>query len=120
MDRLDITPPHFLVLMVLWEKGRKPVSDIARKRSLNINTMIPLLKGMEQQEMIERRQSEDDERKVIVQLTEKGIGLKGQAVKTPEELVNRLLKSGLHVDELIQLKNNLHDMISLLSGRPVF
>ncbi len=47
LDRLGITYPQYLVLMILWEEDGVPVNDIAKKLILNTNTITPLLKRME-------------------------------------------------------------------------
>ena len=49
LDKLDITYPQYLVLMILWENDNVPVNDIAKKLILKTNTITPLLKRMEQQ-----------------------------------------------------------------------
>jgi len=115
LDNLGITYPQYLVLMVLWENDSIPVNDIARKLLLNTNTITPLLKRMEQQGLVNRIRSKKDERKVFVQLTEKGERLKAKALQIPEELIKRLSDSELKIDDLIKLKENLNSIISLLS-----
>ena len=47
LDRLGITYPQYLVMMVLWEKDGISVNEIAEKLILNTNTVTPLLKRME-------------------------------------------------------------------------
>lgn len=115
LDKLGITYPQYLVLMVLWETNTIPVNDIAKKLILNTNTITPLLKRMEQQGLITRERSDTDERKVMVQLTEKGKTLQEEAALIPNELVKRLSDSELKLDDLIRLKENLHSIISFLS-----
>lgn len=115
LDRLEITYPQYLVLMVLWENDSLPVNDIAKKLILNTNTITPLLKRMEQEGLLFRKRSVKDERKVIVQLTEKGKGLQKKAAEIPEELVKRLSESELKLDDLIKLKESLNTIISFLS-----
>lgn len=115
LDKLGITYPQYLVLMVLWETNTIPVNDIAKKLILNTNTITPLLKRMEQQGLITRERSDTDERKVMVQLTEKGKTLQEEAALIPDELVKRLSDSELKLDDLIRLKENLHSIISFLS-----
>ena len=66
LDKLGITYPQYLVLMVLWENDRLQVNDIAKKLILNTNTITPLLKRMEKQGLIIRKRSEQDERSVLV------------------------------------------------------
>lgn len=115
LDSLGITYPQYLVLMVLWENDSIPVNDIAKKLILNTNTITPLLKRMEQQELLFRKRSDKDERKVIVQLTEKGKTLQEEAVKIPEELIKRLSDSELKIEDLVKLKEKLNSIISFLS-----
>ncbi|HOW30609.1 MAG TPA: MarR family transcriptional regulator [Bacteroidales bacterium] len=115
LDKLKITYPQYLVLLVLWEHDNQPVNDIAKKLILNTNTITPLLKRMEQQGLIIRKRSDVDERKVLVQLTEAGVNLKAEASRIPEELARRLSDSDLKIEELIRLKQSLNTLISFLS-----
>ncbi|MCX2837820.1 MarR family transcriptional regulator [Salinimicrobium sp. MT39] len=115
LDRLEITYPQYLVLMVLWETNGLTVNDIARKLLLNTNTITPLLKRMEQQALITRERSKKDERKVLVKLTSKGRDLQEQAAQIPEALEKRLLDSQLEIDDLVKLKERLNDVIEFLS-----
>lgn len=115
LDELGITYPQYLVLMVLWENDTRPVNDIAKKLILNTNTITPLLKRMEHQGLITRERSEKDERKVLVQLTEKGKGLQEKASQIPGELAKRLSESNLNLDDLVRVKEYLNSIISFLS-----
>lgn len=115
LDRLEITYPQYLVLMVLWENDSLPVNDIAKRLILNTNTITPLLKRMEKQGLISRKRSEVDERKVLVQLTEKGKDLQEKASGVPEELIKRISVSDLKQDDLLKLRESLNEIISFLS-----
>lgn len=115
LDSLEITYPQYLVLMVLWENDSLAVNDIAKKLLLNTNTITPLLKRMEQQDLVIRKRSEKDERKVLVQLTEKAESLKEKASEIPGELLNRLSDSDLILEDLVKMKDNLNSIIALLS-----
>lgn len=117
LDQLGITYPQYLVLMILWERDHISVNEIAKKLILNTNTITPLLKRMEQQELLKRKRSKDDERKVIVQLTQQGKQLQEQAATIPEKLTHQLLNGGLDVNDLIKLKDNLSSIIDLLSKK---
>ena len=117
LDKLGITYPQYLVLMILWEEDGMPVNDIAKKLILNTNTITPLLKRMENQGIIKRKRSRQDERKVIVQLTAKGRELQEEAALIPEKLAGRLVEGELNVDDLIRMKEMLDSMIRSLSGK---
>ena len=116
LDKLAITYPQYLVLLVLWEDNEITVNDIAKKLILNTNTITPLLKRMEKQGLINRKRSTTDERKVIIKLSESGIAMKEKAALIPEKLAKKLLKGPLNVDELIKLKNDLGIIIDFLKG----
>lgn len=115
LDKLGITYPQYLVLMILWENDGLPVNDIAKKLILNTNTITPLLKRMEKDSIIKRKRSGEDERKVIVQLTEKGRKLQEEAAMIPEQLAARLIEGELMIDDLFRLKEMLDSMIRSLS-----
>lgn len=117
LDQLQITYPQYLVLMVLWEEDGMPVNDIAKKLILNTNTITPLLKRMEKQGLVVRERSKQDERKVIIKLSKYGFELQEKAKSIPEDLSKKLLNSSLEIKDLIHLKENLEDIISLLSGK---
>ena len=117
LDKLGITYPQYLVLMILWEEDGMAVNDIAKKLILNTNTITPLLKRMEKQELVKRERSKQDERKVIIKISNKGFDLQEQAKSIPEDLSKKLLNSSLEVKDLIHLKENLEDVIALLSNQ---
>jgi DNA-binding MarR family transcriptional regulator len=112
---MGITYPQYLVLMVLWENDNVSVNQITQKLFLNTNTVSPLLKRMEKLDLIERNRSIEDERIVIVQLTEKGKLLKGQAKPIPEKLLKIMLNENINLSEILQLKEMLNQWIEILS-----
>jgi len=115
LDRLGITYPQYLVLMILWEEDSVAVNDIAKKLILNTNTITPLLKRMEKQGLVKRKRSRDDERKVMIQLTENGRKLQEEASLIPEKLGSRLAAGELKVTDLVRLKKTLDSLILSLS-----
>lgn len=115
LDRLGITYPQYLVLMVLWEQDHQPVNDIARRLILNTNTITPLLKRLQAQGIIHRERSTEDERKVIVSLTQKGKELQEEAAQIPQQLVADLLNGPIKTEELLALKQQLYELIDFLN-----
>ena len=47
LDRLGLTYPQYLVMLVLWERDDVPVKDIGEKLFLDSGTLTPLLKRLE-------------------------------------------------------------------------
>lgn len=115
LDKMGITYPQYLVMMVLWENDETPVNQISEKLLLNTNTLSPLLKRMEKSGFIERNRSEEDERTVIIKLTEKGKHLKTEAAPVPDELAKILVTENIKLSEVMQLKDLLNEWIKMLS-----
>lgn len=117
LDKLGITYPQYLVLMVLWETDIISVNEISKKLILNTNTITPLLKRMEMQGILKRHRSESDERKVIVELTPKGKQMKNEAATIPRELAAGLISDSLKIEEMIDLKQKLESIIHILTEK---
>jgi DNA-binding MarR family transcriptional regulator len=117
LDKMRITYPQYLVLLVLWENDGITVNDITGKLMLNTNTVTPLLKRMESLGIISRNRSGSDERKVIISLTDKGKKMRLSASSIPEGLVNKLKNGALTIDQLIELRTNLNSLIDYLNQK---
>lgn len=115
LDKMNVTYPQYLVLMVLWENDEIAVNDISKKLFLNTNTLSPLLKRMEALNLLDRVRSKKDERKVIVKLTEKGNQLQEEAASIPSELIKVLAYEQTDLNEVLQLKEMLNKWIDVLS-----
>ena len=72
LSQQGLTYPQYLVLLVLWEKDKQPVNDIARRLYLETNTVTPLLQRMEKEGILLRTKGKKDARQMIVSLTAKG------------------------------------------------
>ena len=118
LDKLGITYPQYLVLMLLWEHEELTVNKIAEKLILNTNTVTPLLKRMEKEQILTRIQSKTDQRKVLITLTEKGKEMQVAAAEIPSNLLNRLNinMDQAQLDEALKLKNSLYNLISTLEN----
>lgn len=112
LDELGITYPQYLVLLVLWENDLQPVNTIAKTLHLQTNTVTPLLQRLEALKIVHRKKSENDERKVLVSLTGKGRQMKNEAAEIPFRLMEGIK---IPLEDLIGLRNQLHQMIDVLS-----
>src|SRR6187401_933787 len=104
LDKLGLTYPQYLVMLVLWERDGVPVKDIGERLLLDSGTLTPLLKRLEAAELVKRSRSTEDERQVLITLTSRGQALKEKARKVPEGI---LAASNCSVAELLAMKNEL-------------
>ncbi len=114
LDRLGITYPQYLVLMVLWEKDGLPVNDIAKRLALETNTATPLMQRMERMGLVSRRKGKVDTRQTIVSLTEKGRSLQKDAASVPSCMLDMLCQNGVNRESVFQLSPLLDDIIDHL------
>lgn len=83
LEKLGLTYPQYLVMLVLWETDGASVGTLSERLFLDSGTLTPLLKRMEQAELLTRRRSEQDERRVEIFLTVHGRKLQQRAASVP-------------------------------------
>ena len=69
---LGLTYTQYIVFLVLWEKDGISVTEIGARLMLDNGTLSPLLKKMEKAGYLERCRSKEDDRVVLITLTDKG------------------------------------------------
>lgn len=107
LDELGLTYPQYLVLSVLWSHDRQPVGAIASSLALESSTLTPLLKRLEAAGLVRRNRNPQNERQVIVELTERGVGLRDEAGCLGDEL---LRSSGQTAGELSALNHKVRSL----------
>jgi DNA-binding MarR family transcriptional regulator len=109
LDPMGLTHPQYLVMLALWEQSPRSVGEIAGLLQLDSPTLSPLLKRLEAAGFITRRRSNDDERRLDIELTARGRELRREAEKIPPAIVQRL---GVDVAELEALHASLTKVIA--------
>ncbi len=104
LEPLGITYTQYLVMMALWEYGRMTERQLGRILHLESSTLAPLLKRLESQGLIDRIAPESKERKLFLDLTEKGRAMKKQAEEVPEAMRSCI---PLETEEMQTLKSLL-------------
>ncbi|MCW4460923.1 MarR family transcriptional regulator [Sphingomonas sp. BT-65] len=74
-----MTYPQYLVLNVLWREDSQTVGSVANQLALESSTLTPLLKRLETAGLIQRARNPENERQVIVSITDKGAALRSKA-----------------------------------------
>ncbi|VTU20899.1 Organic hydroperoxide resistance transcriptional regulator [Variovorax sp. PBS-H4] len=107
LDKLKLTYPQYLVMLVLWERDGLMVSELGERLSLDSGTLTPLLKRLESNGLVARIRDLADERRVHVSLTTAGRRLKARAASVPACL---MAASQCSVDELVALTQQLQQL----------
>jgi MarR family transcriptional regulator, organic hydroperoxide resistance regulator len=113
LDRLGVTYPQYLALLVLWERDGLTVSDLGERLFLDSGTLTPLLKRLEAQGLVDRTRDPADERRVVIRLTDAGRALKADAVAIPGCILGA---TGCDVDEIVKLAEQVKLLRQRLAG----
>lgn len=86
LEPLGLTYPQYLVMLALWENNGVPIKHLVEATRLDSGTLTPILKRLEQKELILRRKGVEDERQWLIDLSTAGQSLRDQASEIPQKL----------------------------------
>ncbi|RJS91417.1 MarR family winged helix-turn-helix transcriptional regulator [Salinisphaera sp. Q1T1-3] len=111
LEPLGLTYVQYLVMLVLWEDTPRSVGELGDALFLDSGTLTPLLKRMERAGLVSRRRDTEDERRVLIELTEAGTALKSRAAAVSDEMLCRLEMTTTDAkrmrSQIMQLVHNL-------------
>lgn len=108
---LGLTYPQYLVMLVLWEEEPQTVGALGARLYLDSGTLTPLLKRMEQAGLVSRTRDAEDERRVLIGLTERGRALRADALHVPETIAGGRSPEGLD-----ELREGVRQLVAMLAG----
>ena len=108
LEPMGLTHPQYLVMLALWQHAPMSVKDVGDLLQLDSGTLSPLLKRLESSGLVARSRDPQDERALMLSLTEQGRALRRQARRIPEQVVSRL---GIDIAELEDLHRALTRVI---------
>lgn len=108
LDEIDLTYTQYIAMMVMWEKRSVTVKEMGECLFLDSGTLTPLLKKLESKGLLTRRRSDEDERNLIVTVTDAGMELRSRAVDVPAKMASC---STLDPDEAVTLYRLLYKVL---------
>lgn len=112
LETLDITYPQYLVMLILWECKNSTVRELGKRLYLDSGTLTPMLKRLEQKDLLSRKRDPADERSVIIAITPQGEALKQKAEDIPEKMGKCF---SLQHSEYLQLREQLEGLLNNLA-----
>ncbi|WP_064711602.1 MarR family winged helix-turn-helix transcriptional regulator [Rhizobium bangladeshense] len=112
LDELELTYPQFLVMTALWARDDRTVKDLGETLFLDSSTLTPLLKRLENVDLVTRNRNPADERQVLLRLTQKGQALRSRATHVFDCIGKAVGLDGETVikirDTIVSLRDNIH------------
>ena len=109
---LGLTYSRYLVMLALWEREPLSVGELCACLHLDVGTLSPLLKRMEQAGLVSRARDRNDDRRVIVALTPHGRALREDALAVPKRLAKQI---GLRPQEAERLRDQTQALVAKLA-----
>lgn len=109
LEPMGLTHPQYLVMLALWDQSSLSVREIGDLLGLDSPTLSPLLKRLAGAGLVTRTRSDDDERRLTIELTTRGRDLRREALNIPPAVVARL---GIELSELESLHAALTKVIA--------
>ena len=105
LDDLDLTYTQYITMMAMWEHQQLTAKELGEILYLDSGTLTPVLKTLEKKGFVERQRSKEDERSLIVTLTDVGQDLQHKAASIPEKMVSCI---DMELEDLQTLHRLLH------------
>jgi len=114
LGEAGLTYPQYLSMLALWE-AEEPltVGALGRRLRLDSGTLTPLLKRLEAAGLVVRHRDPDDERRVLLEVTDRGLALRDEVAEVPARLARA---TGLTPREGEQLRRLLDRVLTGLDG----
>ncbi len=109
LDEIDLTYTQYIAMMVFWEKGSCSAKELGEKLFLDSGTLTPVLKSLEKKGLVKRKRDENDERLLLVEITDRGEKLKERAVDIPAKIAGCV---NLDAEEATALYKTLYKILS--------
>ncbi len=115
LKRFDISSAQFDLLQLLYFKGEKKLSDISKVLGVTKSTTTGLIKRLLNQDLIEKKQSDEDKRVFHVKISKKGSGIIEEVIERRRVLIEKITqkmgKDKEFVEKLIELEKTLNEVV---------
>ena len=105
LDKYGLTYTQYIAMLVVWEYEKITVKEMGQKLHLDSGTLTPVLKKLLSMEYRDK----DDDRVVIVEVTEKGRKMKEEIIEVPEKMY---CKFGKNIEDVVELKRLLDNLLA--------
>lgn len=112
LDKFNLTYTQYITMLVLWEEEEINFKRLGERLHLDSGTLTPVVKKLEAMDLVTKYRTKEDDRVVVVKLTEKGKDLKDEITVVPKELG---CKIDIGENQYFELKESLKSVLEKLS-----
>ena len=113
LQELGLTYTQYVTMLALWERDEVMVNELGARLYLDSGTLTPLLKKLQAAGLVSRTRDKQDERSVLIALTDEGQALREKALHIPEALMCKLDASP---EESIELLRSMQTLMSRIQA----
>ena len=88
LDDIGLTYTQYVTMLVLWEKPEITSKEIGERLHLDSGTLTPVIKKLADKGLVTRRRAPEDERNLVVALTDAGLALRDRAASIPGQMAS--------------------------------
>ncbi len=114
LEEINLTYTQYIAMMVIWEQEKVNVKELGKKLYLDSGTLTPVLKSLEAKGFVTRYRSAEDERILMVEITDKGTALKDKAVRIPGQMVANI---ELSLEDATVMHRQLYNLLNQLTDK---
>lgn len=107
LNEIDLTYQQYLIMLVLFENNRLYFKEISSKLKMKTGTLTPILNKLELNGYLEKIKDENDDRKIYISITEKGLNLENKCKDIPKRIAENLHLTEEEYKEYLKEFNDL-------------
>ena len=111
LDKIGLTYTQYITIMVLWEEKSITVKALGKKLFLDSGTLSPVIRSLEEKDLVTKTRDKNDERNVIIAVTKCGEELKEKAKEIPQKIVKCI---PMDKNDTVLLYTLLHKMLDAM------
>ena len=111
LEKMNLTYTQYIAMLVFWEHKKMNVKELGEKLYLDSGTLTPVLKSLEAKGYVRRYRSTEDERVLLVEVTEAGKALRDEALSVPAQMACHVV---LSPEESLTLYKLLYKLLSAI------
>lgn len=112
LEALNLTYPQYVTMLLFWELEEIEYKKLGEILQMSTGTLTPIIQRLTKLGYVTKIKDPNDDRKVIVQITDLGKSVKAKAQTIPENLANALDMSLEEYHAYMDLLKTLSDKLN--------